>query len=183
MKTSQADILILPGLGGGGPGYWYERWGQKLRTANRVEQKSWDNPDFDDWQDTIVAAVEQATQPVVLIAHSLGVIAAVHAAARFPHQKVTGGYFVAPPDIDAITAQMPAVKSFSDVPTAPLNFPSILVASSDDPYCSIKKAEDMSFAWGSKFESAGDSGHINADSGQGPWPEGLMSFATFMARL
>lgn len=183
MKTSQADILIVPGLGGGGPGYWYERWGKKLRTANRVEQDNWDNPDFNDWQNRIVAAVEQAKQPVVLIAHSLGVISCVHAATRFPHQKVAGGYFVAPQDIDAISSIMPAVKAFGDVPTAPLDFPSIVVASSNDPYCAYEKAEDMSFAWGSKFETAGDSGHINDASGQGPWPEGLLSFANFMARL
>lgn len=183
MKTSQADILILPGLGGGGPDYWYERWGKKLRTAKRVKQNDWDAPDFDDWQNRIVTAVEQATQPVVLVAHSLGVIASVHAAHRFPHQKVAGGYFVAPPDIDAISKTMPAVKPFGPVPTAPLDFPSILVASQNDPYCSFQKAEDMSFAWGSKFESAGESGHINKDSGQGPWPEGLLSFANFMAQL
>ena len=183
MKTSQADILILPGLGGGGPDYWYERWGQKLRTAKRVEQESWDNPDFDDWQSRIISAVEQATQPVVLVAHSLGVIAGVHAAHRFPHQKVAGGYFVAPPDIETISTQLPAVKPFSDVPTAPLMFPSTVVASHNDIYCAYEKAEDMSFAWGSKLESAGDSGHINAESGQGPWPEGLLSFANFMARL
>lgn len=183
MKSSQADILILPGLGGGGPGYWYERWGKKLSTAKRVEQKDWDNPDFDDWLSRIQSAVEQASQPVVLIAHSLGVIAAIHAAKNFPHQKVAGGYFVAPPNIEKISTLMPAVKPFGNVPTDPLNFPSIVVASQNDPHCDFKSAEDMSFAWGSKFEDAGESGHINDKSGQGPWPEGLLSFAGFMARL
>lgn len=183
MKTSQADILILPGLGGGGPDYWYERWRKKLRTACRIEQENWHEPDFSDWQNRIVSAVEQAGKPVVLIGHSLGVIAAVHATARFPHQKVAGGYFVAPPDIEALRPQMPHLTPFANVPTAPLSFPSVLVASRNDPYCAYDKAEDMSFAWGSKFENAGNSGHINAESGQGPWPEGLLSFANFMARL
>lgn len=183
MKTSSADILILPGLGGGGSDYWYARWASKLKTANLVEQADWDRPDFNDWQNRIVSAVEQAANPVVIIAHSLGVIAAVHAAPHFPHQKVAGGYLVAPPDMGALVAQYPETRDFNPAPSAPLKFPTILIASTNDPHCTYETAEDLSFSWGAKFESAGESGHINAASGQGPWPEGLLSFANFMSRL
>ena len=37
--------------------------------------------------------------------------------------------------------------------------------------------------WGSFLVDAGESGHINADSGHGPWPEGTMVFAQFLGRL
>ena len=30
---------------------------------------------------------------------------------------------------------------------------------------------------------AGQAGHINTDSGYGPWPEGSMAFAQFLSRL
>jgi predicted alpha/beta hydrolase family esterase len=30
---------------------------------------------------------------------------------------------------------------------------------------------------------AGEAGHINADSGHGPWPEGTMVFAKFLSQL
>jgi predicted alpha/beta hydrolase family esterase len=30
---------------------------------------------------------------------------------------------------------------------------------------------------------AGESGHINSESGHGPWPEGSMVFAEFMTQL
>ncbi len=33
------------------------------------------------------------------------------------------------------------------------------------------------------FADAGEAGHINAESGHGPWPEGSMTFAHFMTRL
>ncbi|MFB2608362.1 alpha/beta hydrolase, partial [Rhizobium phaseoli] len=37
--------------------------------------------------------------------------------------------------------------------------------------------------WGSFLVDAGEAGHINADSGHGPWPEGTMVFAQFLSRL
>ncbi|MEM8839611.1 MAG: alpha/beta fold hydrolase [Pseudomonadota bacterium] len=186
MKTSQTDILILPGLGGGGPDYWYERWSAKLKTARRIEQPDWDNPDRSVWLGNIEKKIFEAERPVILIGHSLGVIAAVHAATSLPKSvtsKVMGGYFVAPPDMARAPETLPEIAVFAPVPEDPLPFPSVLVASRDDPYCSHEKAEDYSYAWGARFESAGESGHINADSGQGPWPEGLLSFAQFMSTL
>ena len=44
-------------------------------------------------------------------------------------------------------------------------------------------AEDIASAWGSLFIDAGEAGHLNAESGHGPWPEGSMTFAQFMTRL
>ena len=35
---------------------------------------------------------------------------------------------------------------------------------------------DRADAWGSAFLSIGDAGHINVDSGHGPWPDGLALF-------
>jgi predicted alpha/beta hydrolase family esterase len=34
-----------------------------------------------------------------------------------------------------------------------------------------------------RFIDAGAAGHINVDSGHGPWPEGSLAFANFMAKL
>jgi len=44
----------------------------------------------------------------------------------------------------------------------------VLVASSDDPYCTMQRASDFAEAWGSEFVSAGEAGHINVESGHGP---------------
>jgi predicted alpha/beta hydrolase family esterase len=57
------------------------------------------------------------------------------------------------------------------------------VISSTDPFCSLERAADYAGAWGSDFHQAGDAGHINAQSGHGPWPEGLMMFTRLMQRL
>ena len=62
-----------------------------------------------------------------------------------------------------------------------MSFPSILVASTSDPWLSLKRAREIAYAWGSRLENAGDAGHINADSGFGPWPMGEMLLGELMS--
>jgi predicted alpha/beta hydrolase family esterase len=183
MRTSDCDILIIPGHDNSGPDHWQTRWERQLSTARRVEQERWDGSSKDDWVRRIVADVEQADRKVVLVAHSLGVVAAVHAAPLLPKGKVLGAFLVSPPDIerpDFIPAIDPA---FAPIPRDPLPFPSVLIASRTDPFISYEKAEDLSYAWGSALVDGGDVGHINTESGHGPWPEGLMRFAGFLKTL
>lgn len=182
MRIADTDILILPGLGSSAPGHWQVRWAEKMRTAAIVEQADWDEPDPEDWADTIVKAVELAAQPVVLVAHSLGCIAVAKAAPRLTEGKARGAFLVAPPDLERADAP-DAILDFLPVPRDPLPFPSLLVASSSDPYCTLERAADLAGAWGSDFHNAGDAGHINIQSGHGPWPEGLLMFTRLMQRL
>jgi predicted alpha/beta hydrolase family esterase len=46
------------------------------------------------------------------------------------------------------------------------------VGSSNDPYCSLTRAQQFGFDWGTRFVSLGARGHLNADSGLGDWLEG-----------
>ena len=48
----------------------------------------------------------------------------------------------------------------------------LLLGSQDDPYCSLERAQEFAQAWGSDFMDTGKSGHINADTGFGPWTDG-----------
>jgi predicted alpha/beta hydrolase family esterase len=182
MRTSDCDILMIPGFRASGPDHWQSRWERQLSTARRVEQASWDEPDREAWVARIVEEVERAERPVVLVAHSLGVVAVAHAASRLDGNRVRGAFLVAPPDLDA--ANLPApIEPFAPVPRDPLPFASVVVASRNDPSCSYEKAEDMAYAWGAVIVDAGWSGHIDTASGHGPWPEGLMRFAGFLKRL
>lgn len=183
MRIADTDILILPGLGSSAPGHWQVRWAEKMSTAAIVEQAEWDEPDPEDWADTIVKAVELAKRPVVFVAHSLACIALAQAASRFPEGKVKGALLVSPPDIELNASVPEEATAFSPVSRDPLPFPSLLVISDTDPYCSLERAADYAAAWGSDFHQAGDAGHINVQSGHGPWPEGLMMFTRLMQRL
>ena len=49
MRTSDVDILIVPGLTGSGPDHWQTRWQERLKTARRVEQDDWDRPQRAAW--------------------------------------------------------------------------------------------------------------------------------------
>jgi hypothetical protein len=187
MLTQDATILIIPGLGNSGPDHWQSRWQAKLSSARRVVQADWDKPKAADWTARIVDSVTVAEKPVILVAHSLGVIAAVRAAqilaAKNLGGKIAGGFLVAPP-ADRVMAEHTAIDpAFMPVPTAPLSFPSTLIASRDDPFSTYHEAEDMAYAWGAAIGDAGFSGHINVASGHGPWPEGLIRFAGFLKKL
>jgi predicted alpha/beta hydrolase family esterase len=186
MRTSDADLLFVPGLGGSGPEHWQTRWARKLSTGRRVEQADWDRPSLAEWTRRIaeeVARSSEAGRPVVLIAHSLGSLAAVHAAPLLEGLNVAGAYLIAPPS-DAVIASVSEIDpAFVPTPLARLPFGSVLVASRNDPYAPFAESQAKAEAWGSAFVDAGEAGHINMESGHGPWPEGLMRLAAFLKTL
>jgi predicted alpha/beta hydrolase family esterase len=200
MRTADADILIIPGWSGSGETHWQTRWERNLKTARRVEQGDWIAPDRAAWAGAITQAIAASTRPVILIAHSLGVIATVHALqslhtlhasqASTP-SNVAGAFFVAPADVtEADTWPTPGghrldarASGFTPLPEGPLRCPSALVASANDPYCRLERAREFALNWGSTLLEAGEVGHINTDSGHGPWPEGLMQLGWFLKGL
>ncbi len=191
MRTADADILIIPGWSGSEEDHWQSRWERSLKTAQRIQQEDWFEPDLEAWMMRITTAVEKANRPVVLIAHSLGVITVAHAAPRLPANKIAGAYLVAPADIDnskdwPVTRGYEAEKTlgcFAPAPTEKLPFPAMLVASANDPYCKLARAKVLARTWGAKLIEAGEVGHLNVNSGHGPWPEGLLRFGLFMKEL
>lgn len=183
MKTAEADILIIPGFGDSGPGHWQTRWEGKLSTARRVIQPDWNRASRAQWAGAIAEAVNAAERPVVLVSHSIGTAAIPHAAKHFAPGKVAGGFLVGLSDWNREELLPGVVHDFAPLPRDPLPFPSLLIASRNDPYCDFEVAADHANAWGSELVDAGEVGHLNIDSGHGPWPEGLLRFAGFLKRL
>ena len=182
MRTSDVDILLVPDWAGSGPDHWQSRWGRSLSTARIIAQGDLGTPRKDDWVGRIVEAVRQARRPVVLVAHSGGVAAVAHAAPLLTGLDVAGAYLVAPADLEEAD-EGSAEGAFTPMPLAPLPFPAVVVASSSDPHCSMERARTFAEAWGATLVPAGDAGHIDDESGHGPWPEGLMRFGLFLSRL
>lgn len=183
MRTSDVDILIIPGWTNSGPDHWQSRWERNLRTASRVEQADWDTPRIGDWTERIVAAVRAATRPVVLVAHSCGITAVAAAAPQLKDLPVAGAFLVAPADLEGRDLWPATNGGFAPVPLDPLPFPSKLIGSSTDAYCTVERAQQFGAAWGSDVSIIADAGHLNTASGHGPWPEGLLTFGVFLKSL
>jgi len=172
-------ILLLPGWQNSGPDHWQSRW-ERLHGYRRVEQHDWMRPLRGDWiarlQDTVLALEDgrapDAPARIVLVAHSLGcqLVAAWAAASALGH-RIRGALLVAPGDPQR-EELAPVLASWSPVAAQTLPFPSVLLASHDDPYCSFARAQQFAAQWGARFVDCGDQGHINADSGLGDWPDG-----------
>ncbi len=182
MKVSEADILIVPGYTNSGEHHWQTRWQNRLSTARRVEQAEWSKPVREDWVQRMIEEVNASTKPVVIVAHSLGVPTALHAIPEF-RKPVAGAFLVAPPEVTNSNIRPKHLMTFGPYPETALPFPSITIASRNDPFGSYEHAEEMAKAWGSMLVDAGEAGHINAESGHGPWPEGGMVFAQFLSKL
>ena len=122
-----------------------------------------------------------------------GVVTIAHAAPQFAEGKVVGAWLAAPADLEARAPIEELLKEggddvaipqgFDPVPRDPLPFPSLVVAGSNDPYCAYGKAAEMARAWGAELVNAGEAGHLNAASGYGPWPDGVMRLAVFLRGL
>jgi predicted alpha/beta hydrolase family esterase len=181
MRAAQTDVLMVPGLGGAGPEHWQTRWARKLSTARRVEPPGGAWADGAEWRASLITQAKTARRPVVLVAHDLGVIVAVQTA---PHlaEVVRGAFLVAVPDLDVPYVPEEA-RALGPVPRDPLPFPSFLVASRTDPYCSFEFAEELGRNWRSLLIDAGDAGHLDAASRHGPWPEGLLVFSRLLRNL
>ncbi len=176
-------ILLIPGHGDSGPGHWQSLWEANVRYARRVEMPNWLFPHRADWVEALDDAIRDASglAPPVLVAHSLGCIAVAHWA-RYSQRKVHGALLVAPADLErpehwpAADPEgidvVAATRDFTPIPMVGLPFPSQVVASSDDPFTSLERAQSFAEAWGSQFRNVGPCGHINTASGFGEWPRG-----------
>jgi hypothetical protein len=163
-------ILILPGLNNSGPQHWQTRW-EEAYGFSRVQQKDWDTPVCDDWLQAIDAVVSQyPPDQVILVGHSLACSTIVRWATRY-NRVIKGALLVGPSDVDA-PSYPPGTTGFMPMPLDRLPFPSITVASTDDPYVTIERAQYFADAWGSRLVNIGNSGHINSSSNLDLWPEG-----------
>ena len=179
------SVLMLPGWTNSGPEHWQTIWERQNPGYRRVHQADWDLPIRADWIETLASAVEDAPAPVILVAHSLGCLAAVGLAADGSPAavaRVAGAFLVAPPDIERPAAAEP-LQAWRPIPMARLPFASLLIASQNDDYAEPSRSAEFAAAWGSTFVDLGRAGHINATAGYGPWPQGHAMLLEFIASV
>ncbi len=164
-------FLTLPGWQGSGLAHWQSRW-EAQHGDIRVEQDDWIWPRRGDWMARLEEVLLADDTPAVLVAHSLGCHLVDAWAAHSAHtDRVKAALLVAPPDL-AREDLPPQVFGWRPATRRRLPFRSLLVFSSDDPYCSADNALAMARDWGSATRDAGAHGHLNAESALGDWPDG-----------
>ncbi|MFA6582051.1 MAG: alpha/beta fold hydrolase [Paludibacter sp.] len=166
------NYFIIPGYGGSGSNHWQTYFEKTQTNFQRINQKDWDNPNIDEWVENIDKAIEgYDPETVVLVAHSLGCLTVVEWAKQY-HRNIKAALLVAPLDTEVIKRKIEK-KLFEVAPIIKFPFPTTLVASTNDPWVSIEKAEFYARSWGCGFINIGDAGHINNLSGYGEWEQGL----------
>ena len=163
-------VLVIPGWGDSGPKHWQTLWEKANPDFARVVQRDWHYPICSEWVATLAEAIPAAGGPVILVAHSLGCVAIAHCV-RDHALPIRGALLVAPPDVEHPDFP-PVMEGFAPIPRARLPFPSIVVASRNDPFSDFARAQALAEAWGSRLVDVGAQGHLNADAGLGPGPVG-----------
>jgi predicted alpha/beta hydrolase family esterase len=184
----QHTTLIVPGFHGSGPAHWQTWFEAQVPGTRRVSGIDWEQPVLPHWDQAVRDGIDQAPGPVWLVAHSFGCLAAVLAASSRPEQ-VAGLLLVAPADPERFTPQglrgartAPEQPSLARwIPRSPPGAPSLVVASTNDPWVRLSSAAYWAQCWGSQLVNIGAAGHINVDSGHGPWPRGLTLFKALQA--
>ncbi|MBI4914052.1 MAG: serine hydrolase family protein [Acidobacteria bacterium] len=162
-------ILIVPGYQNSGPGHWQSLWEASMG-ARRVEMPNWHFPRKVPWVDALDEAVGRAGEAPILVAHALGCIAVAHWA-RVSSREVAAALLVAPADVERSDGPQ-VLRGFAPIPKSRLPFPSLLVASADDPHLAPERARDLAGFWGSRLRLLPEGGHLDPESGYGPWPAG-----------
>lgn len=174
-------VLLLPGWLNSGAAHWQSRW-EALHGHHRVEQDDWLWPRRGDWMARLDEVLLETSQPVLLVAHSLGCQLVAAWAAHSRHvERAAGALLVAPPDTER-EDMPPNLFNWRPIVRQRLPFPSLAVVSSDDPYCAFPRAAQMAEDWGAPVIDIGPRGHINDESRLGDWPQGLALLQRLAAR-
>jgi predicted alpha/beta hydrolase family esterase len=182
MTNGNVRVLTLPGWQNSGPDHWQSLW-EREQGFERVEQHDWMHPLRGDWIARLdeVLLADTSGRPTYLAAHSLGCIQVAAWASHSRHTaRVQGALLVAPGDVEREDIR-PLLPSWQPIATVRLPFPSLLVGSRNDPYCTFERAQALAAQWSTPFHDFGAHGHINSESGLGSWPEGLALLRRLMA--
>jgi hypothetical protein len=174
-------FITLPGIGGSGDDHWQSHWERTSERFKRFTPPSWKKPELSSWIDAVDKALLTAKVRPVLVAHSLACLLVAHWAARST-KSVAGAFLVSVPD--PMGSKFPAdAASFGNAPVIPLPFPTLIVASTNDPYGTIAYSRSRAKMWCTGLVEVGALGHINGASGVGDWLHGRQLLEAFCTGL
>jgi len=127
------------------------------------------------WVDRIERTLAAIQGPVILVAHSGGVMMVVHWATQY-RRPIHGALLATPADLESQlpegypTLDLLRQGGWLPIPRARLPFPGIVAASTNDPLASYERVAGYAADWGSRLVDIGAVGHLNPAAGFGAWP-------------
>ena len=146
----------MPGLRGHVEDHWQTRLAAKLPHAVVVPSFGRAKRDLAGRVADLHHVIQQAGAPVTIVAHSAGVLTTLHWA-RQHDLPVRGALLATPPDLARpLGPEYPTLEQLEEsgwlpIPLAPLNFPSIVAASTNDPLSDFENVRTLAEAWGSQL--------------------------------
>lgn len=174
----RSTVLFVPGLRDHVADHWQTLLAAEIpgsRTVPPIEADKLSCAARVEALDRAIAAIDG---PVILAAHSAGCLMVAHWARDY-RRRIEGALLATPANIESpLPAGYPTRDQLDSggwlpLPRAPLPFPTMLAASSNDPLASFDWARRLARGWGSEFVPLGAVGHLNPASGFGPWLHAL----------
>lgn len=172
--TQSPTVLIVPGLRDHVEDHWQTHLARQLPLARTVPPLESDKLSLDARVAALDAALSRIDGPVILVAHSAGVMITVQWARRH-RRDIRGALLAAPADLESpMPAPYPSMDAIREngwlpIPRERLPFPSVVAASRNDPLARFERVEALAAGWGSKLVDLGEVGHLNPASGYGEW--------------
>jgi predicted alpha/beta hydrolase family esterase len=180
MRIADVDFILIPDWQARSSDcepdsdHWISRWERNLATAKWLS----DDPS-EPAAEMGAALLRQAdgiTRPIVIVTHGRGFEALLDVHVALGARTVIGAFIVAP-------SPPPEALANASTEHLKLAFPSVIVGTDDHPEFAAPEAQRLADQMGGAFVGAGAAGRLDAQSGHGPWPEGLMRLGWFLKRL
>lgn len=174
-ESPAPTVVIVPGLRDHMPEHWQTLLANRLPNSVTVPRMERDKLSCSAWVTLLDRTLAAIAGPVVLVAHSGGVMMVVHWAQKHA-RPIRGALLAAPPDFETPlpegypTQETLRANGWLPTPRTPLAFPSIVAASTNDPLGRFERVADLARAWGSRLVDVGAVGHLNPAAGYGEWP-------------
>ncbi len=170
-----STVLFVPGLRDHVPDHWQTLLAAVLPSSHTVPPLTEDKLSCAARVAALEAALAKIDGPVILAAHSAGVLIVAHRAGRHT-RPIKAALLATPADIEApLPAGYPTLDELTEggwlpMPRVRLPFASLVVASDTDSLARPERVAELARDWGAACENLGDIGHLNPACGYGPWP-------------
>lgn len=171
-------VLFVPGLRDHVEDHWQTHAARLIPGSVTVEPLTADRLSCAARVAALDAALQAIPGEVVIAAHSAGCLIVAHWALS-PTRAIRSALLATPADMEnPLPPGYPTVAELDaggwlPLPRTRLPFPSLVVASRNDPLGSFERVAGLATDWGAIVRDGGEVGHLNPPAGYGPWDEAV----------